>query len=92
MVPSFTKDESENVKKIQTAVNAIMDPAIDKVVIGQATMADWDKAVQDAIKAGAPDLEKIYNEAEAPRVEHCRSPCNDSSASAGSGLWRPYRG
>ena len=52
-------------KKIQTAVNAIMDPAIDKVVIGQATMADWDKAVQDAIKAGAPDLEKIYNEAEA---------------------------
>ena len=65
MVPSFTKEESDNLKKIQTAVNAIMDPAIDKVVIGQATMADWDKAVQDAIKAGAPDLEKIYNEAEA---------------------------
>ena len=65
MLPSFTAEESEKLKKIQTDVNAIMDPAIDKVVIGQATMADWDKAVQDCIKAGAQDLEKIYNEAEA---------------------------
>jgi ABC-type glycerol-3-phosphate transport system substrate-binding protein len=65
MVPSFTKAETEKLKKIQTDVNAILDPAIDKVVIGQATLADYDKAVADAIKAGAQDLEKIYNEAEA---------------------------
>jgi ABC-type glycerol-3-phosphate transport system substrate-binding protein len=65
MAPSFTKEETDKLKKIQTDVNAILDPAIDKVVIGQATLADYDKAVQDAIKAGAQDLEKIYNEAEA---------------------------
>jgi hypothetical protein len=65
MIPSFTKEENDKLKKAQTDVNAIMDPAIDKVVLGQATLADFDKAVQDAIKAGAGDLEKIYNDAEA---------------------------
>ncbi len=65
MVPAFTKEETDKLKKIQTDVNAAIDPAIDKVVIGQATLADWDKAVQDAIKAGAQDMEKIYNDAEA---------------------------
>ncbi len=65
MIPAFTKEESDKLKKILTDVNAIMDPAIDKVVLGQLTLADFDKAVQDAIKAGAPEMEKIYNEAEA---------------------------
>ncbi len=63
--PVFTAAERDKLKKIQTDVNAVIDPAIDKVVLGQATMADWDKAVQDAIKAGAQDWEKIFNDAEA---------------------------
>ena len=41
MVPSFTADESAKLKQIMTDVNTIIDPAIDKVVLGQATMADW---------------------------------------------------
>lgn len=65
MVPSFTGEESEKLKKITTDVNAVIDPAIDKFVLGQSTMADWDKAVADARKAGAEEWEKIYNEAEA---------------------------
>ena len=65
MTPSFTADESSKIKQIMTDIGTIIDPAIDKVVLGQATMADWDKAVADAIKAGAQDMEKIYNDAEA---------------------------
>lgn len=65
MVPSFTAEESEKLKKYITDVNAVIDPAIDKFVLGQSTVADWDKAVADAKKAGAEDWEKVYNEAEA---------------------------
>jgi len=65
MMPAFTAEETAKLKQIQTDVNAVIDPAIDKVVLGQATMADWDKAVEAAKKAGALDWEKIFNEAEA---------------------------
>lgn len=65
MLPSFNADESAKLKTIFTAVNAILDPLIDKVITGQSTLADWDKGVADAKKAGAEDLEKIHNEAEA---------------------------
>jgi putative aldouronate transport system substrate-binding protein len=65
MLPSFTADESAKLKTIYTNVNAILDPLIDKVIVGQATLADWDKGVADAKKAGAEDLEKIHNDAEA---------------------------
>jgi putative aldouronate transport system substrate-binding protein len=65
MLPSLTADENTKASKILLDVSAIIDPAIDKVVLGQATMADFDKAVQDCIKAGAQDFEKLYNDAEA---------------------------
>lgn len=65
LVPPFTKDEIQKLKDPQAAVDAIMNPALDKVVLGQMSLSEYDKAVQDAIKAGAQDLEKIYNEAEA---------------------------
>jgi ABC-type glycerol-3-phosphate transport system substrate-binding protein len=64
MLPSFTKEESERIKQIFTDVNAILDPLIDKVVTGQATMAEWEAGVVAAKKAGAEELEKIHNEAE----------------------------
>ena len=65
MLPSFNAEEAEKIKQIFTDVNAILDPLIDKVVTGQSTMADWEKGVESAKKAGAEDLEKIHNEAEA---------------------------
>ncbi len=37
MLPSFTADESDRLKKIYTDVGAILDPVIDKVVMGQAS-------------------------------------------------------
>lgn len=65
LVPAFTKDEAAKVKKIQTDVSAILDPLLDKVVLGQASLSDFDNGVAQAIKAGAQDWEKIYNDAEA---------------------------
>lgn len=64
MVPSFTKEETARLKQILADVNVIIDPAIEKVVTGQAGLSDFAKAVEDAIKAGARELEDIYNEAE----------------------------
>lgn len=63
--PPFTAAESERIKKVQTDVDAIVNPAFDKVILGQFSLSDYDKAVEQAKKVGAEDLEKIYNEAEA---------------------------
>jgi len=63
--PPFTPQESERVKNIQPNLDTIVEPAFDKVILGQMSLSDYDKVVQDAIKAGAQELEKIYNEAEA---------------------------
>jgi len=65
LMPPFDAAEIEQLKKLQTDVNNIMDPALEKVVLGQMTLADYDKEVAAAIKAGAQDIERIYNEAEA---------------------------
>jgi hypothetical protein len=46
-------------------VDTIMNPALEKVVLGQMSLTEFDQAVQDAIKAGAEELEAVYNEAEA---------------------------
>jgi len=63
--PPFNAEERERIKEITTNVNAILDPAYDKVIIGQMSLDDYDKVVEQAIGAGTEDLEKIYNEAEA---------------------------
>jgi putative aldouronate transport system substrate-binding protein len=65
IVPPFTKEELERIKDPQANVDTIMNPALDKVVLGQMSLTEFDQAVQDAIKAGAEELEVIYNEAEA---------------------------
>ena len=63
--PPFTAQETERLKKVQTDVDAICNPAFDKVILGQMSLGDYDKVVADAKKAGAEEIEKIYNEAEA---------------------------
>jgi ABC-type glycerol-3-phosphate transport system substrate-binding protein len=63
--PPFTAAETERLKKLQTDVDALCNPAFDKVILGQMSLGDYDKVVADAKKAGAEEIEKIYNEAEA---------------------------
>jgi hypothetical protein len=65
LVPPFVKEEIEKLKSLQANVDAVMNPALDKVVLGQMSLPEYDKVVQDAIRAGAQELERIYNEAEA---------------------------
>ena len=63
--PPFTPAESERIKKLLTDVDTVTVPAFDKVILGQMTLAEYDKVIADAKKAGAEELEKIYNDAEA---------------------------
>ena len=65
MAPPLTADEISKLKKAVADVSAVMQPAMEKVVLGQMSLTDYDKAVQSAIKAGAQDMEKIYGDAEA---------------------------
>jgi putative aldouronate transport system substrate-binding protein len=65
VTPPLLRTAIADVTKIRAAVDPIMTPAMQKVVTGTMTMSEYDKAIQDAIKAGAQDLEKIYNDAEA---------------------------
>jgi hypothetical protein len=65
LAPPFEKSEVEQLKTLQADANNILDPALEKVVLGQMTLDEYDKEVEAAIKAGAQDIEKIYNEAEA---------------------------
>jgi len=63
--PPPTAEELERIKDIQTNVDSILDPAYDKVIIGQMSLDEYDQAVKQAIEAGAEELETIYNAAEA---------------------------
>jgi len=65
LAPAFTKEENDRLKKLYTDINAIVDPAIEKTIMGQMSMSDYLKEVDKARKAGAEEVEKIYNEAEA---------------------------
>ena len=65
LAPALTTEELERLKEPMTNVATIINPALDKVVLGQITLSDYDKAVEEAIKAGALEMEKIYNDAEA---------------------------
>jgi len=65
LLPALTTEELERLKEPMTNVATIINPALDKVVLGQITLSDYDKAVEEAIKAGALEMEKIYNDAEA---------------------------
>jgi len=65
LTPPFTAEERERIKEVTTNVGSILDPAYDKVIIGQMSLDDYDQAVKQAIEAGAEEMEEIYNEAEA---------------------------
>jgi putative aldouronate transport system substrate-binding protein len=65
LTPPLTKDEADRVKEITAALDVIMLPAYDNIITGKIPLADYDGIVQQAIRAGALELEEIYNEAEA---------------------------
>ena len=67
--PPFTVEEVERRKEIVADVETILMPAYDKVILGDMSLAEYDQAVEQAKKAGAEELENIYNEAWARATE-----------------------
>jgi len=65
LAPPFTLAEYAKLKQYKANIDPIINPAIDKVILGQLSLSDYAKDVQDAIKAGAQDVEKMYQDAEA---------------------------
>jgi putative aldouronate transport system substrate-binding protein len=63
--PVFTVDERELLKKYKTEVDIILLPALDRFIIGTLPLSDFDSIAQQAVDAGALEIEKIYNQAEA---------------------------
>jgi putative aldouronate transport system substrate-binding protein len=63
--PPFTPEEVDRIKTITTNVEALLVPAYDNVILGKMSLEEYDAVAKKAIAAGTPELERIYNEAEA---------------------------
>jgi len=60
--PDFTEEESDRISELKTDIDAVLDPAYDKVIIGEMTLGEYDAEVAK-IMDKARELEDIYNEA-----------------------------
>ena len=63
--PSFTVDEQNRLTELNVKVKSIMDPAMDRVIIGEISLDEFAKAQKQALDAGADEIADIYNRAEA---------------------------
>lgn len=63
--PPFTKEETERLKDLWSKVNTILDPEIDKLIMGVRPIGDFDELSKKTREAGVIEIEKIYNEANA---------------------------
>jgi len=63
MDPPFTSDETERLKEIKTKVDTILTNELDKYIMGEKPVDQFDSVVAELRKAGAEEIEKIYNDA-----------------------------
>jgi putative aldouronate transport system substrate-binding protein len=63
LTPSFTKEETDKLKALQTKVDTIVDQEMDKFIMGVRPLEDFAKFSQQLIDNGALEIEKIYNAA-----------------------------
>jgi putative aldouronate transport system substrate-binding protein len=61
--PSFNKEERERLKQLRTQLDAFMTQSMDKFIISDNALNDWDKFIQQCKDKGADELAKIYNDA-----------------------------
>ena len=61
--PPFTKDEAGALKKLEPALDLVFSKGIDRFITGERPMSEWESFRQEIIKAGAPEIERIYNAA-----------------------------
>ncbi|MCY9660169.1 extracellular solute-binding protein [Paenibacillus chondroitinus] len=61
--PPFTKDEREKLKQIRTQLDAYLAQNMDKFIVTDGALKDWDNFVKQLKSKGADDIVKIYNDA-----------------------------
>lgn len=63
--PLSTKD-AERVKQLKLDLSTMLTKEYNKYIMGVEPIDNWDKVIAQAEKLGARELEKIYNDANAP--------------------------
>jgi putative aldouronate transport system substrate-binding protein len=61
--PPFTKDEREKLKTLRTQLDAYLTQNLDKFILSEGALNDWDAFVKQANDKGAKDIVAIYNAA-----------------------------
>lgn len=61
--PPLTAEQTERVNELSLAVENIIWQEVDKYITGQEPIENYDKVIEAARKAGAEEMEKIYNDA-----------------------------
>ncbi|MDD9269430.1 extracellular solute-binding protein [Paenibacillus sp. GCM10023248] len=61
--PPFTKEEREKLKQIRTQLDAYLAQNMDKFIVTDGALNDWDNFVKQLKAKGAEDIVKIYNDA-----------------------------
>ncbi len=59
--PPFTKEEADALKKLEPALDFVFSKGIDRFITGERPMSEWESFRQELIKAGAPEIERIFN-------------------------------
>lgn len=61
--PPFKSDETEKLKQLKTKVETVASQNMDKFIMGDRPLSDYDNFVKELTDAGAKEIEKIYNNA-----------------------------
>ena len=61
--PTLSAEDTERYKELLVAVENIIWQEVDKYITGQEPIENWDKVMEAARKAGATEMEEIYNAA-----------------------------
>lgn len=63
LYPSLSEEDNDRATTLQANLNNVFDQEIDKFIIGQRSMDEWDDFVATLESQGASELAEIYNNA-----------------------------
>ncbi|MGI6256252.1 MAG: hypothetical protein ACOYJZ_11610 [Acutalibacter sp.] len=63
LYPSLSEQDNDRATTLQANLNNVFDQEIDKFIIGQCSMDEWDDFVATLESQGASELAEIYNNA-----------------------------
>jgi putative aldouronate transport system substrate-binding protein len=61
--PPFTSDERSKLKQIRSKLDAYLTANMDKFIIKDGGLDEWDGFVKEAKSKGSDEMVKIYNDA-----------------------------